>query len=191
MKRNGVLLSYVVSLLWVIFLVAAVIVIGFVAGSVVREFTHKDPIDALWDSVKYLPVTMSISLLVAGIATSLVFPVPQAFEAFLAGELAQRLGGKAHFLVLLAVPLTAVLTWYCYDYFLPEISLGIYDGPDWVPYQHGLTTERYLKALAVQAPLTLFNTFYFDSVGHPRYRKAILLVAIVAVVIIGGIQASA
>ena len=188
MKRSGAFASYAQSFAWVVGLVAAVFAVGNITAVIGADFIHTNPYRPLSNSIDMIVVLSPIIMLIVGGASLITFFVPQCLEALWAGQLTQRLGDRARFLVLLAVPLTAVLTWYCYDYFLPEISLGIYDGPDWVPYQHGLTPSRYAKALAVQTPLSLFNILYFDSVGRSRYRKIVLLIALAAVVVVGAAQ---
>jgi hypothetical protein len=65
--------------------------------------------------------------------------------------------------VLPALPVTAVLTWYCYDYLTPDFNLGINADPDWTPYQHGISIAHYQGALLFQAPVTLFSFLYLDA----------------------------
>ncbi len=107
---------------------------------------------------------MLIVLLVGTISvigTLLVFTLPQCFQAAVSNGFVRRFGRDAHMGVLLALPVTAVITWYCFDYLTPpSFNLGINQGPGWEPYKHGLTTTRYLTALAFQAPATLFSAVY-------------------------------
>jgi hypothetical protein len=99
--------------------------------------------------------------LIAAIGTAIVFAVPKCFQAVVAGALVHRFGDPARVASLLVLPITAVITWYCYHYLTPsDLNLGIDVGPDWQPYQHGLTAARYLATLACQTPATLFSLAY-------------------------------
>ena len=88
--------------------------------------------------------------------------------------------------VLLALPLTAVLAWYCYDYLTPkDFNLGINESPDWVPYQHGLTLQRYLIMFAIQTLITLFSILNFDAAIRNRAKKPIITCALLFAVVLG------
>jgi hypothetical protein len=87
----------------------------------------------------------------------------------------------------LALPLTAVLTWYCYDYLTPsDLNLGINVGPDWTPYQHGISSSRYIGALKFQAPVTLFGFLYLDAGIRGVSRKTVII-ATLAIAIAAGV----
>lgn len=81
-----------------------------------------------------LPVLALVTCIVA----ILVLALPQFFQAFLTWTLIRQFGEGGRF-SLFALPLTAVLTWYCFDYLtLHDFNLGINESADWRPYEHGL-----------------------------------------------------
>ncbi len=85
-----------------------------------------------------------------------------------------------------SLPLTAVLTWYCYDYLTPsDFNLGINAGPDWTPYQHGISISRYMGALAFQAPITLFSFLFIDAGFRGASKWLILVAALVIAIVVG------
>ena len=124
--------------------------------------------------------------IIAIIRSIIVFALPQFCQAFLIRFLTQTFGDRARFYVLLALPLTAILTWYCYDFSTLDFTFAPNGDSDWTPYQHGLTTRRYLMSLAIQAPVTLFSFLYFNA-GSRRRKRTVLLAALALAVVIGGI----
>jgi len=117
---------------------------------------------------------------VAIIGTFLIFSLPQYFHAILADVLTQRFNRRGLFGVLLALPLTAGLAWYCFDYLTPHDF-----NPDGTPYQHGLTLQRYLVMLAFQTPITLFSLLYRDRTIHAQSKKSIIMAALLFAVVVG------
>jgi hypothetical protein len=78
---------------------------------------------------------------------------------------------------------SAILTWYCYDYLTPsDFNLAITAGPDWAPYQHGISTSRYSDALSFQAPATLFSFAFLEAKFRGRSVKPVLF-AVVAIAV--------
>jgi hypothetical protein len=100
--------------------------------------------------------------------------------------LVRRSGRRGLFGVLLALPITAVLAWYSYDYITPtDVNLGINAGPDWTPYRHGLTLQRYVMMLALQTPITLFNILYLDATSCDRSKTPVIIGALLFSVVLG------
>jgi hypothetical protein len=75
------------------------------------------------------------------------------------------------------LPLTAVLTWYCYDYLTP----------DWTLCEHGISISRYLGALAFQVPVTLFSFLYIDAGFRGASKWLIVVAALAIALVVGGI----
>jgi len=124
--------------------------------------------------------------LIAALGMLLVLTLPQVFQAALASALVRRFGNRAHWAVLLALPITAATTWYCFDYLTPTGGLALSNGPDWLPWHHGLTPDRYLLALAFQAPATFFAVAYAAGTARGR-RTVILILALASAVVVGGV----
>jgi hypothetical protein len=83
------------------------------------------------------------------------------------------------------LPLTAVLTWYCYDYLTP--SNLCFAGNCMEAYEHGLSIWRYMTALAIQTPVTLFSFLYCNTDLCGRSKKPVLLATLAIAIAIGGI----
>jgi hypothetical protein len=132
--------------------------------------------------------TTPILGVVAAIGSILVFTLPQVFQAVLIAVLHRTLGSRAQFAALAALPLTAILTWYCYDYLTPsDVGLGINAGPAWTPYQHGISISRYLGALAFQIPVTLFSFLYINAGFRGTSKWPIVAAALTLTIASGGI----
>ena len=129
----------------------------------------------------YTPVAGIIAL----IGTFLVFALPQFFQAEVVGALDQIFGDRARFAALLALPLTAVLPWYCYDYLTP--SNLCFAGNCMEPYEHGLSGSRYMMTLVIQTPITLFGFLYFDAGLRGASKRPVVVAALAIAVVIGGI----
>jgi hypothetical protein len=103
------------------------------------------------------------------------FCSPAVFSGYFDGRLSlvRRFDRRGLFGVLLALPLTAGLVWYSFDYLTPtDLNLGINTSPDWTPHQHGLTLQRDLATLAFQTPIALFNLWYWDTTMRVRSKKS-------------------
>ena len=154
------------------------------------DFVHGNPHRPQANAVFMMAVYTPIFGIVAVIGTFLVFTLPQFFQAALIVTLGRIFGDRARFAALLALPLTAILTWYSYDYLTPtDVNLGINAGPDWTPFKHGLSVSRFMSSLAVQAPVTLLSFLYFDAGLRGSSKKPLLVAALaiaVAMGLIGG-----
>jgi hypothetical protein len=183
---------YARSLAWLTLLAAvavgsqivSVMVMVFVHGN--AHVTPKDTADAVGTVVVFAPLFG----LIAAVDTVIVFTLPQSFQALVSGGLARWFGGRAQVAVLMVLPMTALITWYAFDYLIPSYTpLATTYAPDWQPYQHGLTPARYLGALAYQTPATLFSVAYVGTIGNAGRRRAVLRLAFAAAVLAGGYAA--
>jgi hypothetical protein len=183
---------YARSLAWLTLLAAvavgsqivSVMVIDFVHGN--THLTPKDTAGAVETMIVFAPLFG----LIAAVDTVIVFTLPQSFQALVSAVLARWSGSRAQVAVLLALPMTALITWYAFDYFIPSYTpLAITYAPDWQPYQHGLTPARYLATLAYQTPATLFSVAYVGTIGSPGRRRAVVHLALAAAVLAGGYAA--
>jgi hypothetical protein len=186
MKRRDVYVAYTQSLILVVVLIAVVMGVSIVVELVFVDFIHGNPHRTKANAVLMIMLYPPIVGLVAILGSFVVFTLPQCFQAIMSDVLARRLGRKGQFWILLALPLTVTLAWYCYDYLPPTVpNLGINVGADWPPYQHGLTLRRYLTMLIIQTPITLFSLAYCDAAVRHRSRKSIVLAAVVLALVVG------
>jgi hypothetical protein len=149
-----------------------------VAHLVFFDIVHGNPNRTREDVISMMAIRTPILGIIAAIGSILVFTLPQAFQAALVAIRHRTVGSRARFVVLPALPLTVVLTWYCYDYLTPsDLILGISTGPDWRPFQHGISFTRYIGALAFQTPVTLFGFLYVDAGFRGASRWPLLVAA--------------
>jgi len=176
---------YARSLAWLTVLAAVICGISNIISLVLIDFVHGNPHRTQENAFEMIIIFTPLRGLIAAIGTAIVFALPQCFQAIVG---ARRFGGHAQGAVLLALPMTAVITWYSYDYLTPfDVNLAIHVGPGWQLYQHGITTARYLAALACQTLATLFSVAYVGTTGRHLPRKAVVLVALAAAVLAGGL----
>jgi hypothetical protein len=183
---------YARSLAWLT-LLAAVAVGSQLVWVMVVDCVHRDtqltPKDVA-DAVETVIIFAPLFGLIAAVDTVIVFTLPQSFQALVSSVLARWFDGRAQVAVLMVLPMTALITWYAFDYLIPSYTpLAITYAPDWEPYQHGLTTARYLAALAYQTPATLFSIAYVGTTGSPGRRRAVVRLALAAAVLAGGYAA--
>ncbi len=190
MSKSAVAISYGRSLLWLALFVAVAVGVLDIVELTLLDFVHGNPHRPQANAVFMMAVYTPIFGIVAVIGTFLVFTLPQFFQAALIVTLGRIFGDRARFAALLALPLTAILTWYSYDYLTPtDVNLGINAGPDWTPFKHGLSVSRFMSSLAVQAPVTLLSFLYFDAGLRGSSKKPLLVAALaiaVAMGLIGG-----
>lgn len=188
MEKSAVTTSYAQSLCWVAILMALAIVMLFTVELVFVDLVHGNPHRTREDVISMMIVQTPLFGIIAMIGAFLVFTLPQFFQAGLITVLNRIFGGRARLLVLPALPFTAVLTWYCYDYLTPsDLNLGINAGPDWTPYEHGISSSRYLATMAFQAPITLFSFLYFEAGLRGRSRKPVVIVAMAVAIVLGAV----
>jgi hypothetical protein len=144
MKRSDVYVAYAQSLVWLTLFIALVFGISILVELVFVDFIQGNPHRTKANAVQMMVLYPPIMGFIAVIGSLLVFALPQCFQAVVSDALTRRLGRRGQFGILLALPITATLAWYCYDYLTPtDVNLGINAGPDWMPYQHGLSLQRY------------------------------------------------
>ena len=188
MRSNAIYAAYAQSLEWLAVLAAIVVAVSNIVALMLVDFVHDNP-NRMWENAIGMMVLFTpLFGMITVVGTLLVFTLPQCFQAVVSSGLVRRFGSQAHMGVLLVLPVTAVITWYCYDYLIaPFFSLGLNEGPDWRPYQHGMTATRYLGVLAFQAPATLFSAAYAAAGDGRLSRRIVLLLALTAAVVAGGI----
>lgn len=180
---------YARSLAWLTLLAAVGVGVSQIVELVLIDFVHGNPHRTQENAVEMMIIFAPLFGLIAAVDTVIVFSLPLSFQALVSGALARQFGGRAQMAVLLALPITALITWYAFDYLIPSYTpLAITAGPDWQPYRHGLTSARYFAALAFQTPATLFSVAYVGTTGSPRRRRAVVLLALVAAAIAGGYE---
>lgn len=186
MSKSAVAISYGGSLLWVALFIAIAIGVMNVAELTLIDFVHGNPHRPQSNALFMMAVFTPIFGMIGAIGTFLIFTVPQLFQAALIVILSRIFDDRARFAALLAPPLTAILTWYSYDYLTPtDFNLGINVGPDWVPFKHGLSLSRFISSLAVQAPITLFSFLYFDADLGRLPKKSVLVASLAAAIVVG------
>lgn len=184
-----VMFAYARSLAWLAILAAVIVGIQNIVGLVFIDFIHSNPHRTQGNAIFMMIAYTPLFGLVALIGVLLVLTLPQCFQAAVSSALVCQFGSRAQAGVWLALPITAAMTWYCYDYLTPsDVGLAINEGPDWKPYQHGLTLARYAAALAFQVPATLFSVAYAAAGATRPSRKTVILLAFAAAVIAGGIM---
>jgi hypothetical protein len=166
MDKPTVGISYLQSLLWVALIIAVMLGVSIIVHLVIFDFVHGNPHRPQSNALAMMAEFPLMFGLFAVIGTLLVFGPSQVFQAGLVGILERKFGGRARFAILLALPVTAVLTWYCYDYLTPTITDG---------YKHGISLMRYLRSMGYQAPVTLFGCLYFDAGAKDRVRWPVVV----------------
>lgn len=186
MNRRAIVVSYMQSLLWIALLTALISAERNIVELVLTDFVHGNPHRTQGNAISMMKAFTPVAGIIAFIGTFLVFTLPQFFQAEVVGALDQIFGDRARFAVWPALPLTAVLTWYCSDYLTP--SNLCFAGNCMEAYEHGLSISRYMTALAIQTPITLFTLLYFNTDLSGRSKKPVLLAALAIAIVIGGLS---
>lgn len=144
--------SFFKSLLWVVVTITCVVFFTSLADVVKTDFLHSNPYRTQRESALMPFIFTPFMFIIALFGIALTFGCSQFVQALLAKNLMKKYGSRSLYGIVLSVPLVAVLSWYCYDYLTPsDVNLGINAGPEWRPYQHGLTMGRYLSMLEFQS----------------------------------------
>ncbi|MGV2292374.1 hypothetical protein AAHK20_26955 [Trinickia sp. YCB016] len=174
------------SLFWIAILVALALSISVVISLILIDFVHGNPNRSRGNAGTMMALSSLVICIIAPISIFIVFSLSQLIQGLMMRVLHPRLGRYSYVLIGLAVPLISIVTWYCYDYLTPtNFNLGINEGADWVPYQHGINLKRYLATLAGQGFVTIFTLLYFEAAVHHRSRKAVILSVLFLAIIAG------
>jgi hypothetical protein len=187
MNKSALGASYVRSLCWIVLFTAVTVGVRTSTHLALLDFVYGKPPQTWGNLVCMMTAAALIVGFIAAIGSILVFTLPQLFQAALVESWHRTLGDRTHFAALPALPLTAVLTWYCYDYLTPTDFTPGYIGPPSPPDQHGISIARYAAALGVQAPVTLFNFLYLDAELRRDPKWPLLAATLMATTASGGI----
>jgi hypothetical protein len=194
MSDRAIGASYANSFLWIVLFTALTAGGMVIAHLVFFDIVHGNPHRTQDDVIAMIVLQAPIVGVVAAIASILVFALPQAFQVALVVASHRVLGSRTGFAVFPALPFTAILTWYCYDYLTPsDFGLGVNFAPDWTPYKHGISIARYAGALEFQTPVTLFSFLYFVVGVRGASRRPFLgaaLVLTIAIAVVWGYVAA-
>jgi len=186
MSKIAIHVSYAQSLLWLALFMALISAETNIVELLFIDFVHGNPHRTQENALFMMKASTPLFGVIAFIGTLLVFTLPQFFEAEVVRAFNQIFGDRVGFAALLALPLTAVLTWYCYDY-LTRSNL-CFAGNCMESYEHGLSLSRYVRTFAVQTPITLFSFLYLDAGLRGVSRKPVLFGALTIAVVAGGIR---
>lgn len=178
--------SYGQSLLWVASYFAVAVGLSLIIELVIVDFIHGNSHRTQENAVFMMVFFSPLFGVIAFTGALLVFTLPQFLQAMVV-NLSDRLSWQRPVLLVIAIlPITTALTWYCWEYLTPtDFNLGINEGADWKPYQHGITWLRYVKTFGLQAPVTLFSLLR-HSVDSKPSRKKIMLITLAIVILAGG-----
>jgi len=188
MDRAGLTFSYAKSLLWVAAFAALAVSAILITQLIFIDFVHGNPdrtkSNAIFMMAAFPPILGFLSVL----GVLLVFGLAQFVHGVTTYILAPRFGLYSHLFFGLMLPLISIVTWFCFDYLVPsDFNLAINEGPDWTPYQHGMTFQRYLTVLAIQASVTAFTIIYCIAPIRNFSKRRIILGAVVLISVAGTI----
>jgi hypothetical protein len=185
---NETSVKFLRSLLFVAIYISMTLSVANVSESIIIDFiSHKFIINQS-NAVWIMLFGTVLAFLIAFIGTFIVFTVPQYLHGTLTGILYAKYGPRGLFFAIAAIPMAALLAWYCYDYLTPsDFGRGTSFRTGWVPYKHGITLERYFKTLLIQIPISVFSLVRLwsekkDKLGFSKYLPFVLL----AVAVVGG-----
>lgn len=174
------------SLFWIAVLVATSLWICVMVSLIVVDLVHGNPNSSKSNAGLMIFLSSTLIFIVTPIAIFIVFSLSQMIQGLVMRAFYPLLGRYVYILVGLTVPLISIVTWYCYDYLTPtDFNLGINEGADWQPYQHGMNASRYLVAFFGQAVVTVFTLLYFEATLRGRSRKTVVLGGLLLATMIG------
>jgi hypothetical protein len=174
---------YLRSFIWLSITVAIASSVAFVALLFFTDFIHGNQLRPRSD-VRMMTLSAPLSVFFAFAGTLLVFGPAQIFQAILL-DILRLFNKRANAIILAALPLAAIITWYSFDYLVPHVEpMEIPD--EWEEYRHGITASRYLLALGAQLPVTLFNVAYLGAASK-HGRRARLIIFALAAAVVGGV----
>ena len=187
MSKYSVAVAYTQSLFLVAFFASVAISVSLAIRFEFFGLIYNNP-DQTADAMNLMALPLlPLLAMTKVIGTLLIFGLPQLFQATTVGLLMRPFGSLARFVVVVVLPLTAVVTWYCYYYLTPANSdLGVNAAHDWLPFTVGRTSLGcYVMALKFQAAVTLFSFLYFEASFRGMSRTPVVLLALSIVITTG------
>ena len=180
--------SFLYSFLWIAFFIIVIQGFSIIISLIFIDFIHGNPHRPKSNAVVMMFIFPLLTGIVALIGTFLVFIISQIFQAGTLLLTERRYGLKAVIFLAFTLPLTTLVTWYCYDYLTPsEMNFGFNAPEDWTPYKHGLTGARYLKSFVAQLLITIFNVLYWISIYKKNIRKPLLFTTLIIAILVGSV----
>lgn len=177
--------SFLRSFIWVACLTALLMWASMAVTVIFVDFLHGNPHRTQSNAIATVLEVGPLFALMVLVMAMLAFGPPQLFQAVLSKITSRVFDRRTSAIILIAaLPITAVITWYSFDYLVPLADPSPYPD-DWEPYQHGMTTTRYLYSLGAQLPVTLFNVAYVNTASHRRLRVRLIVFALAAVAVAG------
>jgi hypothetical protein len=184
MSRLAINFSYLQSLIWTALFLALIRSEAEITRMLFRVHVNPHQTGSLIALMKVVVPAYGIFTFVA---TFFILTLPQYLQAEIVGASHRAFGDRPWFAALLAWPVTAVLTWYCYRYVYDYLNVCFGGCVDAEPDDDGLSVLRYFKSLLFQAPITLFSFLYFIAGLRGNSRKPIILGALAATLVAGAI----
>jgi hypothetical protein len=160
------------ALVWFALLTALAGAVGNVAEILIIDFVHGNPHRTQENALEMMVFFTPMMGLLALVLALLTYSIPQLFQAVVSETFAVCCGTPIYVAVLLALPLTALVTFYSLFY----VTVPLFDtfGADKDLYPNELTVVNYLVALSIQAPATIFAAAY-AGVMRERLRWKIVI----------------
>ena len=111
---------YLKSFGYILLAIVAALAINISVELLFTDFIHENPNRNESNAALMLIVTIPIFAAISSVLAALILALPQSIEAFLTWLMARQVGVRGQFSTVFALPLTAIVTWYCYDYLTPS-----------------------------------------------------------------------
>lgn len=155
---NFVRPSFIKSLMLVLIVITCAMIFALVANVLKVDFLHINPNRSQFSAILGIVLAVPLLFIVNFFGVLLVFAASQFCHICMVKGFLKKYGEKGLFGIILSIPLAAIITWYSFDYLTPtDFNLAINVEPEWAPYQHGLTIQRYLVILLIQSCVTFFS----------------------------------
>ncbi len=189
LTTRKIISSYLKSLFWVSVILAIALFFVMIIDVIRIDFLninpHRSHLHALLIPFS-VGGTFSIVILVG---IYIVFSLAQITQAIITKFSIQRFENRNLYLAIATIPLSTILSWYCYDYLTPTGGLSINEGADSVLFQHGLTIKRYLIMLCIQTCVTIFSfTRLKLEISNNNIARKHLLIALICIASVIGVS---
>jgi hypothetical protein len=141
--------SYGQALFWVAALVALFCCVTMIPRFFMIHFIQHHPPETPAFAIRMIFLITPIISAAAAATALLTFVIPQYAQRLLENARLRRIGATSHIGILFALPITALLTWYCFDYIVMTILPMLLQSEDDASYEHGITPGRPRPSAAV------------------------------------------
>lgn len=119
MSANDIGPSYAKALVWCALFYGLVSGVAGIVELIIVDFIHINPHRMREATLMTMALSTPMIFLIVFLGIFIIFGLPQILQAKTVRAIMVRFGDQYENSIIMILPITAVVTWYCYEYLAP------------------------------------------------------------------------